>query len=84
MPQGPEDKARKAIDQLLADGGWTLQDSEQNSVTANRGVAIGEFPLKSGYGFKLYMLCVGGVPAGAIKAKKAGETLTVYEIQTEK
>jgi type I restriction enzyme S subunit len=54
------------------------------NLSACRGVAIREFPLKSGYGFADYLLYVDGAPAGVIEAKKEGETLTGYEIQTEK
>src|SRR2546428_1145522 len=84
MPETPEDKARKTIDQLLTDAVWTLQDTDQANVGASRGVAIREFPLKSGYGFADFLLYVDAVPAGVIEAKKEGETLTGYEIQTEK
>jgi type I restriction enzyme R subunit len=47
-------------------------------------VAIREFPLKWGYGEADYLLYVDGSPAGVVEAKKEGETLTGYEIQTEK
>jgi type I restriction enzyme R subunit len=84
MPDTPEDKARKTIDDLLSKAGWTIQDREEVNVSAARGVAIREFPLKSGYGFADYLLYVDGSPAGVVEAKKEGETLSGYEIQTEK
>jgi len=84
MPEKPEDKARKTIDQLLTVAGWTIQDTDEANVAASRGVAIREFPLKSGYGFADYLLYVDGVRAGVVEAKKEGETLSGYEIQTEK
>jgi type I restriction enzyme, R subunit len=84
MSQKREDKARKTIDQLLTAAAWTIQDTNEANVAASRGVAIREFPLKPGYGFADYMLYVDGVPAGVIEAKKEGETLSGYEIQTEK
>ena len=84
MPDTPEEKARKTIDELLTKAGWTIQDREEVNVSAARGVAIREFPLKSGYGFADYLLYVDGAPAGVVEAKKEGETLTGYEIQTEK
>ena len=84
MLDKPEDKARKTIDDLLSKAGWTIQDREGVNVSAARGVAIREFPLKSGYGFADYLLYVDGAPAGVVEAKKEGETLTGYEIQTEK
>jgi type I restriction enzyme, R subunit len=84
MPETPEDRARLAIDKMLADAGWTVQSRGEANVTAARGVAIREFPLKSGYGEADYLLYVDGAPAGVVEAKREGETLTGYEIQTEK
>jgi type I restriction enzyme R subunit len=84
MPEKPEDKARKNIDHLLNAAGWVIQDTNEANVAACRGVAIREFPLNSGYGFADYLLYVDGAPAGVIEAKKEGETLSGYEIQTEK
>ncbi len=84
MPETPEDRARKTIDKLLADAGWLVQSRDEANVTAGPGVAIREFPLKAGYGFADYLLYVDGVPAGVIEAKKEGDTLTGYEVQTEK
>jgi len=80
----PEVRARRTIDKLLTSAGWIVQSREATNVGAGRGVAIREFPLKSGYGFADYLLYVDGAPAGVIEAKKEGETLTGYEIQTEK
>ncbi len=84
MSETPEQKARKDIDKLLADAGWIVQSRDDVNVTAGRGVAIREFPLKSGYGFADYLLYVDGSPAGVVEAKKEGETLTGFEIQSEK
>ena len=84
MADKPEEKARQVIDGLLAAAGWTVQSREEVKVSARRGIAIREFPLKSAYGFVDYLLYVDGVPAGVVEAKKEGETLTGYEIQTEK
>jgi type I restriction enzyme R subunit len=84
MAETPEEKARRNIDRLLAGAGWIVQSRDEANVAAGRGVAIREFPLKMGYGFADYLLYVDGAPAGVIEAKKEGETLTGYEIQTEK
>jgi type I restriction enzyme R subunit len=84
MPDTPESRARETIDRLLRAAGWIVQSRDEANVTAGRGVAIREFPLKSGYGFADYLLYVDGVPAGVVEAKKEGETLSGYEIQTEK
>ncbi len=84
MAETPEAIARKTIDKLLTEVAWIVQSRDEANVTAGRGVAIREFPLKAGYGFADYLLYVDGAPAGVIEAKKEGETLTGYEIQTEK
>jgi type I restriction enzyme, R subunit len=84
MPETPEDRARKTIDDLLAKTGWLVQDRDKANVSAGRGVAIRSFPLKPGHGFADYLLYVDGQAAGVIEAKKVGETLTSFEIQTAK
>jgi hypothetical protein len=60
MPETPEDRARKTIDELLAPAGWLVQDRDQANISAGRGVAVRNFPLKSGYGFADYLLYVDG------------------------
>jgi type I restriction enzyme R subunit len=45
----PEEKARQKIDQLLAAAGWNVQHFEQLNLSAALGVAVREFPLKSGF-----------------------------------
>src|SRR5713226_563885 len=84
LPDSPEARARRNIDKLLSDAGWIVQSRDAANVAAGHGVAIREFPLKSGYGFADYLLFVDGFAAGVIEAKKEGETLTGYEIQSEK
>ena len=44
----PEEKARQNIDRLLESAGWTVQDISELNLGASLGVAIREFPLKSG------------------------------------
>jgi type I restriction enzyme R subunit len=84
MPDTPEARARQNIDHLLTEAGWIVQSRDETNITAGRGVAIREFPMKSGYGEADYLLYVDGVPAGVVEAKKEGETLASHEIQTEK
>ncbi len=84
MPITAEDRARDTIDRLLTGAGWVVQSRDEANINAARGVAIREFPLRSGYGEADYLLYVDGVPAGVVEAKKEGATLTGYEIQTEK
>src|SRR5713226_1663623 len=84
MPITAEDRARQTIDRLLTDAGWLIQSRDETNINAARGVAIREFPLKTGYGEADYLLYVDAVPTGVVEAKKEGATLTGYEIQTEK
>ncbi|HET7389188.1 MAG TPA: hypothetical protein VFJ51_00070 [Nitrososphaeraceae archaeon] len=44
----PEQKARDQIDLLLEAAGWQVQDIEQLNLGASRGIAVREFPLRSG------------------------------------
>jgi type I restriction enzyme R subunit len=80
----PEQEARKAIDAALTAAGWEIQDPGKANVHAARGVAIREFPLKTGHGFADYLLYVDGKAAGVVEAKKVGTTLTGVEVQTRK
>ena len=59
-------------------------DASAANIHAARGVAIREFPLKSGHGFADYLLYVDGKAAGVIEAKKEGVTLTGVETQSDK
>jgi type I restriction enzyme, R subunit len=45
----PEEYARQKIDGLLEQAGWKVQDYKQLDLSACLGVAIREFPLKSGF-----------------------------------
>ena len=84
MPITPEDRARLNIDKLLMDAGWIVQDKRSTNLSAGRGVAVREFPLKSGHGEADYLLFVDGAPLGVVEAKKEGDTLTGVELQTTK
>lgn len=84
MPDSPEARARKNIDQLLAAAGWVVQSRDAVNLAAGCGVAIREFPMKSGFGEADYLLYVDGQALGVIEAKKEGSTLTGFEGQTSK
>ena len=71
----PEEKARIGIDALLEQAGWHVCDMAQANIHAARGVALREFPLKTGFGFADYLLYIDGKAAGVIDAKKEGATL---------
>lgn len=83
MPK-PEEEARKRIDAALGLVGWAIQDRDAVNLAAGPGVAVREFPLKTGHGFADYLLYVGGKAVGAIEAKPEGITLTGVEWQSEK
>ncbi len=68
---GTEAGARKTIDDLLQKAGWIVQDSGAANLRVGVGVALREFPLKSGYGFADYLLYLNGAAAGVIEAKKS-------------
>ncbi len=78
----PEEQARLNIDQLLTDAGWTIQDYKQINLGAAVGIAVREYPLKSGYAD--YLLIINRKAAGVIEAKKVGVTLSGVENQSDK
>ena len=78
----PEELARVEIDRQLAACGWIVQDYKAMNIMAGSGVAVREFPLKSG--FADYLLYVDGKVIGVIEAKPEDHTLTGVEIQSSK
>jgi type I restriction enzyme, R subunit len=83
VPLTPEDKARQAIDHLLEQAGWRLQDRREANLTLPGGLAVREFPMGK-HGEADYLLFVDGKAVGVVEAKREGETLTHVEKQTEK
>ena len=63
----PEQLARQNIDALLAQCGWIVQSRDETNLGAGRGIAVREFPLKTGYAD--YLLFVDRRAIGAIEAK---------------
>ena len=51
MPDTPEQKVRREIDRALSAAGWLVQDRDTLDLTAGRGIAVREFPLKPKFGF---------------------------------
>ena len=78
-----EQKARVCIDALLQQAGWHVCDMAHANIHADRGAALREFPLNSGYGFADYLLYIDGNAAGVIEAKKEGRTFTGVEVQAD-
>ena len=72
------------IDNLLEQAGWAVQDPGAVNLYAGSGVAVREFPLKSGHGTADYLLYVNQKATGVIEAKPEGSTLTGVEVQSEK
>jgi type I restriction enzyme, R subunit len=83
MPESPEQRARREIDDHLTAAGWKVQDRDAIELTAGRGIAAREFPMKPGFGFADYLLYVDRKAIGAIEAKAQG-TLTGVEAQSAK
>ena len=83
MTEKPEDKARQAIDANLRAAGWLVQGRQDLDLSAGRGLAVAEFPLKPGFGTADYMLYVDRMAAGVVEAKAAG-ALTGAEAQSLK
>ena len=80
----PEQRARANIDRLLEQAGWAVQDLAALNLHAARGVAVREFPLRTGHGTADYLLYVDGRAAGVVEAKPEGHTLTGVEAQSGK
>ncbi len=78
----PEARAREKIDRLLDDAGWQVQGRDEMNLGAGRGVAVREFPLKTG--FADYLLFVDRRAIGAVEAKAEGTPLSGIEPQSEK
>lgn len=74
MSSTPEAQARIAIDRLLRQAGWAVQDMANFNRQAADGVAVREFRLPSGPCD--YLLFVAGKACGVIEAKPAGTTLS--------
>lgn len=76
----PEALARENIDKMLTACGWTLQDYKKLDLSAGRGIALREVPLKSGRCD--YLLLIDRKPVGIVEAKKVGVTLSQVALQS--
>jgi type I restriction enzyme, R subunit len=76
----PEKRARENIDAMLTQAGWRLQDYKAVDLSAARGIAVREVPLKSGRCD--YLLLVDRKPIGVVEAKKEGTTLSTVAFQS--
>jgi len=75
-----EAQARQVIDGLLKEAGWIIQDVRKINLSAGRGVAVREFPTKSGPAD--YLLFVDRKAVGTVEAKAEGTTLLGVAEQT--
>ena len=80
----PEEQARVNIDRKLAQAGWAVQNHASINLYASLGVAVREFPLKTGHGTADYLLYVDQKAVGVVEAKAEGSTLTGVEPQSGK
>ena len=78
----PEQRSRLEIDRHLLQCGWVVQSSRDMNISANLGVAVREFPLKSG--LANYLLYTDCKALGVIEAKPEGHNLTGVETQSTK
>ena len=78
----PEERARQKIDAMLRVAGWDVQDRKSANLGAATGVAVREFPLKTG--FADYLLVVNRKAIGAVEAKPEGTPLSGVESQSAK
>jgi type I restriction enzyme R subunit len=78
----PEKEARVLIDQSLRAAGWIVQDASAVNLDAGLGIAVREFPLRTGYAD--YLLYAGGKAIGVVEAKPRGFTLKGVEVQSAK
>jgi hypothetical protein len=76
-------KARRQTDLKLDAAGWRVQNRDEIDLTVGRGVAVREFPMKSGFGFADYLLYLDRKAIGAIEAKAEG-ALSGVEAQSAK
>lgn len=75
-----EEEVCVVIDNLLIEAGWFVQDVRKINLSVGRGIAVREFPTKSGPAD--YMLFVDRKALGTIEAKKEGTTLSGVAEQT--
>jgi hypothetical protein len=72
----PEQKARQDIDRQLERCGWVVQSHRDMNISAGLGVAVREFPLKSGFAdYLLYADCKAQVDANMKRAARLRQSI---------
>ena len=77
-----EQKAREEIDRQLEQAGWKVRNYAEMNISARLGIAVREFPLKSG--FAGYVLYADGKAIGVVEAKPERFPLMGVELQSKK
>ena len=77
-----EDEARVKIDELLTSAGWSVQEYQKENFSKSIGVAVKEFPLKTGDAD--YLLFIDRKVVGVVEAKPVGHPLGGVDYQSEK
>lgn len=80
--QNPEQIARDAIDNLLRNAGWSVQDKKKINFSSSQGVAVREY--QTDVGPADYVLFIDKQAVGVIEAKPEafGEKITTVEEQS--
>ena len=68
-----EAEARKTIDKLLQSAGWSIQEYRKENFSESLGIAVKEFPPKTGDAD--YLLFINRKVVGVIEAKPVGYPL---------
>ena len=77
-----EIESRREIDRLLEAAGWKIQDFGDHDRSAGLGVAVREFPIRSGRAD--YVLYVDKQIVGVLEAKKEGASLSAAVEQNDR
>ncbi len=64
----------------LEKAGWVVQDADKVNLSAQKGVAVREFPLKKGHGYADYLLFVDGQAIGIVEAKKTAGRGVFFDV----
>jgi type I restriction enzyme, R subunit len=81
MSLTPEQEARKRIDRKLAEAGWVVQDYKRIDFGAGKGVAVREYPTRSGPAD--YILFINKKPVGVIEAKREDEAHRITKVEEQ-
>jgi len=78
----PEEKARRDIDQRLEAAGWTVQSRDAANLGAAPGVAVGEFPLTTGFAHHPGLECPIAVALATLGYQSLGKTTILRPLRS--